>query len=129
MLLRSGDSDTVTIGALQDDGSVELQGQVPVSATSVWRDRTTVAYQEVGTGRVYALDVVTGKRTEVTVEDRSYVMPVGWSGDELVVTANGEGIMTDVVAVDLETGEQRPMFSFGTDEPNPFPTTGGIGAL
>lgn len=129
VLLRSGDSDTATVGTVRADGSLEPGVEVPVSASATWRDGTTVAYQRVGDGRVFVLDVTTGEQTEVTVTDRSYVAPVGWSGDELVVTANGEGIMTDVVAVDLGTGDQRTVFSFGADVPFPFAPIGGTGAL
>lgn len=129
VLIDSGSPDAVTIATVNDDGSVALGAFVPVSEAVAWRDATTVAYREVGTGRVYVLDVRTGERTEVTVEDRTYLAPVGWSGDEVVVTANGEGIMTDVVVVDPVTGEQRTVFSYGTDEPNPFAATGGTGAF
>ncbi|WP_182376630.1 hypothetical protein [Nocardioides sp. WS12] len=129
ILVRFGNSDTVTIGAVREDGSVSLGEQVPVSASATWRDTTTVAYQGVGTGGVYVFDATTGKQTEVTVPDRPYVLPVGWSGDELVVTAYGEGTAMDVVAVDPATGDQRRVFSFGTDVPYPFASIGGTGAL
>lgn len=129
ILVRSGEADTVTIATVRTDGSVSLGDQVPVSATATWRDATTVAYQETGTGRVHVLDVTTGQRTEVTVEDRTSIVPVGWNGEDVVVTANGEGAMIDVIAVDPATGEHRVMFSYGTDEPNPFAAIGGTGAF
>ena len=128
ILVRTGDSDTVTIGAVREDGSVELGAQVPVSASAAWRDTTTVAYQD-GTGSLYVLDVTTGKRTEVTVAGRAVLTPVGWSGGELVVTDFDQGIGTSVLAIDLATGDQRTEFSFGIDEPYPFAPTDGTGAL
>lgn len=129
VLIDSGSPDAVTIATVNDNGSVALGAFVPISEAVAWRDATTVAYREVGTGRVYVFDVRTGERTEITVKDRSFLAPVGWSGGEVVVTANGEGIMTDVVVVDPATGEQRTVFSYGTDEPNPFAPIGGTGAF
>lgn len=130
VLLRSVNGDTATIAEVREDGSVELGVEVPVSASATWRDSTTVAYQRVGDGRVFVLDVTTGEQTEVTVADRSSIAPVGWSGDELVVVAYGsEGTMNEAVAVDPATGDQRPVFSFGTDGPFPFAAIGGTGAL
>lgn len=129
VLLRSGNSDTATIATVRADGSLELGAEVPISASATWRDSTTVAYQRAGDGRVFVLDVTTGDQVEVTVTDRSSIAPVGWSGGELVVIANGTSIVTDVVAVDPVTGDQRTVFSFGNDVPFPFAPIGGTGAI
>lgn len=129
VLLRSGNSDNATIATVRADGSLELGAEVPISASATWRDSTTVAYQRAGDGRVFVLDVTTGDQVEVTVTDRSSIAPVGWSGGELVVIANGTSIVTDVVAVDPATGDQQTVFSFGDDVPFPFAPIGGTGAL
>ncbi|MCX6399394.1 MAG: hypothetical protein NTX33_05615 [Propionibacteriales bacterium] len=129
ILLRTGSTDTVTLATVSEDGSVDLGAEVPVSANAAWLDSTTVAYQAVGTGRVYVLDVTTGEQVEVTVKDRTSLTPVGWNGNELVVSANWEGIVNYVVAVDPSTGKERALFEYGPDDPYPFGPTGGTGAL
>lgn len=128
VLVRGESSRTADLAVVADDGTVQDTSEVPVSTTVAWRDHDTMAYQEIASGLVRIYDVATGKKEPVDVDGSFFLTPVGWSGDELVVVAQVRR-GSRVVAYDPATGRQRTVFEYAIDQPDPFASIGGTGAL
>ncbi|WP_056893342.1 MULTISPECIES: hypothetical protein [unclassified Nocardioides] len=127
VLLQGQSSRTAQLAEVADDGTVRDTSEVPVSTAAAWRDHDTMAYEAVASGLVNIYDVATGEQQPVDVGDGA-LMVAGWSGDELVVVQQvPRG--SRVVAYDPETREQRTVFEFGLDQPFPFASLDGTGAL
>lgn len=131
LVLREGDADTAVLGFVTDGGQVRESGAVPVSTTAAWSAAGQLAYVAIGDGRL----LVTEPGSDVTPValplDAGLAQPVGWSGGRVVVVVNATD--TDetnrVLLVDPTTGEVEEAFTYGWDEPYPFASTEGTGAL
>lgn len=128
VLVDGFSSRTADLAAVTDDGAVEKTGEVPVSAIARWRDRDTLAYQQLASGLVDVYDVPSGRRVPIDLGAGVSGTPVGWSGDELVVLAQGLDAQR-VVAVDPATGDLRVLLQLGWGEEPVFPIVGGTGAM
>lgn len=128
ILVRDGNDPDVEVLAVADDGSTEPVGAVPVSANAAWRDDRTVVYVPAGDSALSVTDLAAGTTSEVRWTPRPYTL-VGWSGDDIVVVVDGGEDVNRVLTVDPATGTAETVLEYGYEEPYPFASTGGTGAL
>ena len=128
VLVRDGNNPDVEVLAVRDDGSTEAVGTVPVSANAAWRDARTLVSVPVGDSVLALTDLVAGTTSEVPWAPRPFTL-VGWSGDDVVVVVEGGDDVNRVLTVDPVTGEEEAVLEYGFEEPYPFASIGGTGAL
>lgn len=128
ILVRDGNSPDVEVLAVGDDGSTRRMGTVPVSANAAWRDEQTVVSVPTVDNVLSLTDLAAGTTSEVPWTPRPYTL-VGWSGEDIVVVVDGGADVNRVLTIDPGTGAEETVLEYGYEEPYPFASTGGTGAL
>lgn len=131
LVLREGDADTAVLGVVTDGGQVRTSGEVPVSTSAVWSEAGRLAYVALGDGGLLVAEPGTGAAPVALPLEGGPAQPVGWTGERVVVVVNAidAGDTNRVLLVDPTTRRTEEAFTFGWDEPYPFASTEGTGAL
>ena len=119
------------LGQVTDGGEVREAGEVPVSTSAAWSEDGRLAYVAVGDGRLFVTEPGAGATPVALPVDAGLAQPVGWTGGRVVVVVNATDAeeANRVLLVDPATQTVEEGFTYGWDEPYPFASTEGTGAL
>ncbi len=131
LVLREGDADTAVLGQVTDSGEVREAAEVPVSTSAAWSESGQLAYVALGDGRLFVTEPGAAATPVALPVGAGLAQPVGWSGARVVVVVSATDAedANRVLLVDPSTQTAEEAFTYGWDEPYPFASTEGTGAL
>lgn len=130
VVFREGDAEDAFVAFVSRDGKVGESFHVPVSTTAAWSAEGPVAYVPIGEPEIVVWNP--GADTApVTLPVEGPAQLAGWSGTRVVVVLNATDASETnrVVLVEPVTGEVEEVFTYGWDDPYPFASLDGTGAL
>lgn len=130
VVLREGDAERAFVAGVTRDGKVQESFDVPVSTTAAWSTEGPVAYVPIGEPEILVL-TPEADAAPVALPLEGPAQLAGWSGSRVVVVASATDASgtNRVLLVDPATGEVEEVFTYGWDEPYPFASLAGTGAL